>query len=61
LANLSGIINERIWRATKNMIILMRAAPILTKDGQRIIVNSIRTSSNLKYMMEEAVLKKLSE
>ena len=52
LANLSGIINERIWKATKSVIVLMRAAPILTTDGERILINGIRRSSYLKDMME---------
>jgi hypothetical protein len=39
----------------------MRAAPILTAEGERILINGIRRSSNLKNMMEQAIIKKLAE
>lgn len=59
--NLEGIINKRIWDATKNVIVLMRSNPIMSAQGEPIMINGIKRSSNLKYMMEEAVVKKLQE
>jgi hypothetical protein len=53
------MVNRRIWLATKDVVVLMRAAPLLDSTGLSIMINGIRKSSSLQSMMEDLVVKKL--
>lgn len=53
------MVNRRIWLATKDVVVLMRAAPLVDSNGVSIMINGVRKSSSLQHMMEEAIIKKL--